>query len=74
METYLDPQWDILGYFKKQKELGRIKHLGFSAHAQTKGLDIPMLLNTYNNICVAPAITVTMLREKKLRSKNHRRL
>lgn len=39
METYLDPQWDILGYFKKQKELGRIKHLGFSAHAQTKGLE-----------------------------------
>ena len=28
-----------------------------------KGLDIPMLLNTYNNICVSPAITVTMLIE-----------
>lgn len=39
MEVYLDEQWDIINYFKKQKELGRIKHLGFSSHAQTKGLE-----------------------------------
>lgn len=32
IETYMDPQWDILGYFKEQKRLGRIKHLGFSTH------------------------------------------
>ncbi len=32
IKTYQDPQWDILNYFKKQKELGRIKHLGFSTH------------------------------------------
>lgn len=38
METYLDPRWGIVDYFKEQKRLGRIKHLGFSCHAQTKGL------------------------------------
>jgi len=39
METYLDPKWNIIGYFKEQKRLGRIKHLGFSCHAETKGLE-----------------------------------
>lgn len=34
MHTYLDPKWGILDYFKEQKRLGRIKHLGFSCHAQ----------------------------------------
>lgn len=38
MEVYLDPQWGIVDYFKDQKRLGRIKHLGFSCHAETKGL------------------------------------
>ncbi len=38
METYLDPQWGIIDYFKEQKRLGRIKHLGFSAHAELAGL------------------------------------
>jgi len=38
MEVYLDPQWGIVDYFKEQKRLGRIKHLGFSCHAETKGL------------------------------------
>ena len=38
MEVYLDPQWSIVDYFKEQKRLGRIKHLGFSCHAETKGL------------------------------------
>ena len=38
VETYLDPQWGIIDYFKEQKRLGRIKHLGFSTHAETKGL------------------------------------
>lgn len=31
--TYEDERWDIIGYFKEQKRLGRIKHLGFSTHA-----------------------------------------
>ena len=34
MGIYLDPQYQILEYFKEQKRLGRIKHLGFSTHAQ----------------------------------------
>lgn len=38
IETYLDPKWDIIDYFKEQKRLGRIKHLGFSCHAQTNCL------------------------------------
>lgn len=33
-ETYLDPRWDIIGYFKEQKRIGRIKHLGFSSHGR----------------------------------------
>lgn len=37
-ETYLNPKWGIIDYFKEQKKLGRIKHLGFSSHAQTKCL------------------------------------
>ena len=32
--TYLDPRWGILEYFKEQKRLGRIRHLGFSSHGR----------------------------------------
>lgn len=32
IKTYKDPQWGILDYFKEQKRLGRIRHLGFSTH------------------------------------------
>ena len=32
IKTYLDPRWGILEYFREQKKLGRIKHLGFSTH------------------------------------------
>lgn len=32
VSTYMDPKWGILDYFKEQKRLGRIKHLGFSSH------------------------------------------
>ena len=35
IEVYRDPQWGIIDYFKEQKRLGRIKHLGFSTHAET---------------------------------------
>lgn len=38
IHTYLDPKWGIIEYFKKQKQLGRIKHLGFSSHAETESL------------------------------------
>ena len=32
--TYMDPKWGILDYFKEQKCLGRIKHLGCSCHGR----------------------------------------
>ena len=35
IEVYRDPQWGIIDYFKEQKRLGRIKHLGFSSHGET---------------------------------------
>ncbi len=34
IDTYLDPKWGILDYFKEQRRLGRIKHLGFSTHGR----------------------------------------
>lgn len=39
IQTYLDPRWDIIGYFKEQKRLGRIKHLGFSCHGRVECLN-----------------------------------
>ena len=38
LATYLDPRWGIMDYFKEQKRLGRIKHLGFSTHGQLQFL------------------------------------
>ena len=38
MEVYMDPRWGIVDYFREQKRLGRIRHLGFSTHAQPPGL------------------------------------
>lgn len=32
--VYTDPKWGIIDYFLEQKRLGRIRHLGFSTHAQ----------------------------------------
>ena len=32
IDSYLDPQYGIFDYLIKQKENGRIRHLGFSAH------------------------------------------
>ena len=32
IDAYLDPKYGIFSYLKKQKENGRIRHLGFSAH------------------------------------------
>lgn len=39
VQTYMDEQWGILDYFVKQKELGRIRHLGFSSHAHPETLE-----------------------------------
>ena len=38
IDTYLDPKWGIIDYFKEQKSLGRIKHLGFSSHGRVENL------------------------------------
>ncbi len=37
--VYMDPKWDILNYFREQKRLGRIRHLGFSTHARPDTLE-----------------------------------
>lgn len=38
LPTYEDGRWGIVEYFVRQKELGRIRHLGFSSHARTENL------------------------------------
>ena len=38
MKTYLDPRWGIIEYFKEQRRLGRIRHLGFSSHCRPEHL------------------------------------
>lgn len=38
--VYEDARWGIVDYFVRQKELGRIKHLGFSTHANPETLRI----------------------------------
>ena len=38
--TYEDPQWGIFEYFIEQKKQGRIRHLGFSSHADLPTLKI----------------------------------
>ena len=39
LDVYMDPRWNILEYFKEQKRLGRIRHLGFSTHARPDTLE-----------------------------------
>ena len=39
METYLDPELGVLEYFREQKRLGRIKHLGFSTHGRLETME-----------------------------------
>lgn len=39
IDTYLDEELDLVGFFAEQKRLGRIRHLGFSTHAQAKCLE-----------------------------------
>ncbi len=36
--VYLDPKYGIVDYFKEQKRLGRIKHLGFSCHGKVDNM------------------------------------
>ena len=35
-KVYMDEKWGILEYFKEQKALGKIKHLGFSCHCSVE--------------------------------------
>lgn len=39
IDVYTDPKWGIMDYFREQKKLGRIKHLGFSTHARPACLE-----------------------------------
>lgn len=38
LEVYSDKRWGIIDYLKKQREAGRIKHLGFSSHGRLDNL------------------------------------
>jgi len=38
IDIFLNPDFGIIDYFLEQKRLGRIRHLGFSCHADTPGL------------------------------------
>jgi len=38
MPVYLDPQWGIIEYFKEQRRLGIIRHLGFSTHGSVDAI------------------------------------
>ena len=39
VDTYLDERWGIIDYFLREKERGRIRHLGFSTHASLETLE-----------------------------------
>ena len=39
LDVFLNPEYGILDYLREQKRLGRIKHLGFSTHAQLGTLE-----------------------------------
>jgi len=39
INQYLDPKYNIVPYLLEQKKAGRIKHLGFSAHAKTSEME-----------------------------------
>ena len=38
IDGYLDEKYGVIDYFLRQKELGRIRHLGFSCHGSTETL------------------------------------
>ena len=39
MDIFMNPEYGIIDYFKEQKRCGRIKHFGFSCHAEVPGLE-----------------------------------
>lgn len=40
INTYKDPKWGIIDYFREQKKNGRIKHLGFSTHGSLETMKL----------------------------------
>ncbi|MBQ1447992.1 MAG: aldo/keto reductase [Erysipelotrichaceae bacterium] len=48
IKTYEDPRWGIIDYLVKQKQEGRIRHLGMSSHASLDFLK--MLVEKYGDI------------------------
>ncbi len=57
--TYTDSKWGIVDYFVKQKQLGRIKHLGFSCHGMQNILED--FLNQYGDVMEFCQIQVNYL-------------
>ena len=51
LDVYKDQKWGIIDYFRKQKENGRIRHLGFSSHAR------PETLRAFLEYCKAIGFT-----------------
>ncbi len=39
VKVYIDEKWGILEFFKEQKRIGKIKHLGFSCHCSVRLLE-----------------------------------
>ena len=39
VDAYIDPQYGILSYLRKQKQEGRIRHFGFSVHGSTETMN-----------------------------------
>jgi len=39
IKNYMNPKWGMVDYFVEQRRLGRIRHLGFSCHANPEGLE-----------------------------------
>ena len=46
IDFYMNPEVGVVDYLKKQKELGRIRHLGFSSHGSAETID--RFLNAYD--------------------------
>lgn len=57
--TYTDSKWGIVDYFVKQKQLGRIKYLGFSCHGMQNILED--FLNQYGDVMEFCQIQVNYL-------------
>lgn len=78
IETYLDDRWGIVEYLAEQREKGRIRHLGFSAHGRQEIIErfldkfgdqmefAQIELNYLDWILQDAKSTVQMLRDRNL--------